>query len=397
MTPDCDPRHQTEVYASLALSLMFTEGNSEKVRDAFQTALTFAERREDASQQLRLLSGLSMYFHRIIDAAGTLELALRSEAVARKTGSLEDAALADLMLGAAYYILGDHLRAQEHLGRALHSAPRHRQFNAVQYLFDLRTLSLICLTRSHWFTGNLDRAAGYAETTIEEPERSDHPIALCRALTLTMPFYFWIDDLQQVEQNLSRLELTAEKYSLAPFRAVALGLRGRYLIRVGREMDGIPHLRDGLEKLQGLRYEMLKTDFISELAVSLARQNERMEALALVDESIAAQVKANRPLHLPALFLAKGLVFASGDVTEIRAAEACFERAMMQARQQSALSFELRAGLEMARMWIGHGEHQRVGDLIGPIYSRFSEGFATPDLILAKRMLEQTDLGITIK
>jgi hypothetical protein len=31
-------------------------------------------------------------------------------------------------------------------------------------------------------------------------------------------------------------------------------------------------------------------------------------------------------------------------------------------------------------------------DLIGPIYSRFTEGLATPDLILAKRMLEQTSV-----
>jgi predicted ATPase/DNA-binding winged helix-turn-helix (wHTH) protein len=394
VAPDCDPRHQTEVYASLALSLMFTEGNSEKVREAFQTALTLAEQHGDASRQLRLLSGLSMYFHRTIDAAGTLELALRSETVARKTGSPGDVALADSMLGAAYYILGDHLRAQEHLGRALHSAPRHRQFNAVQYLFDLRTLSLICLTRSHWFTGNFDRAAGYAETTIEEPERSGHPIALSRALTLTMPFYFWIDDLRRVGQNLSRLELIAEKYSLAPFRAVALGLKGQYLIRVGRAMEGIQHLRDGLEKLRGQRYEMLKTDFISELAVSLARQNQRMEALALVDESIAAQVKARRPLHLPALFLAKGLVFASGDLPDTGSAKLCFERAMMVARQQTALSFELRAGLEVARMWIGRGEVQKAHGLIGSIYNQFTEGFATPDLILAKRMLEQTSVPV---
>jgi hypothetical protein len=40
---------------------MFTAGNSEEVRDAFNTALTFAERREDAYRQLRLRSGLSMY------------------------------------------------------------------------------------------------------------------------------------------------------------------------------------------------------------------------------------------------------------------------------------------------------------------------------------------------
>jgi hypothetical protein len=36
------------IHAALAMSLMFTEGNSERVRDAFQTALAFAERREDS-------------------------------------------------------------------------------------------------------------------------------------------------------------------------------------------------------------------------------------------------------------------------------------------------------------------------------------------------------------
>src|SRR5439155_18493020 len=125
-----------------------------------------------------------------------------------------------------------------------------RRFNATQYLFDLRTTSLFSLTRTHWFAGNLDRAVSYAERTIEEAERADHPIALCRALILTMPLHFWIDDLSRVEQNLSVLELTAEKYSLVPFRAVAVGLRGRYLVRVGQTDDGMCHLRDSLKKLK---------------------------------------------------------------------------------------------------------------------------------------------------
>jgi hypothetical protein len=41
-----------EIHASLALSLMFTTGNSERVREAFNTALTFAERLEDAYRPL---------------------------------------------------------------------------------------------------------------------------------------------------------------------------------------------------------------------------------------------------------------------------------------------------------------------------------------------------------
>jgi tetratricopeptide (TPR) repeat protein len=246
---DCNPWEQMEIHASLALSLMFI-GNSERVCDAFNTALTVAERREDAYRQLRLLSGLSMHLHRTIDAAGSLEVALRAESVAKKTGNTEDTALADSMLGAAYYMLADQVRAPKHLERALHSSSASRRFNATQYLFDLRTTSLFNLARSHWFASNLDRAAGYAERTIEEAERSDHPIALCRAFILTMPFYFWNGHLGRVERDLSKLELTAEKYSLEPFRAVAMGLRGRHLISVGQTMDGIRHLQDSLEKLR---------------------------------------------------------------------------------------------------------------------------------------------------
>jgi predicted ATPase/DNA-binding winged helix-turn-helix (wHTH) protein len=112
MAADCDPRDQMEIHASLALSLMFTAGNSERVRDAFNAALTFADQREDAYQQLRLLSGLSMYLHRTIDAAGSLEVALRAESVAKKTGNPEDAALADSMLGAAFYACRPRPRAK---------------------------------------------------------------------------------------------------------------------------------------------------------------------------------------------------------------------------------------------------------------------------------------------
>jgi predicted ATPase/DNA-binding winged helix-turn-helix (wHTH) protein len=391
MTSDCDPQHQMKIHAALALSLMYTEGNSERVREAFHTALNFAKRHEDTHLHLSLLSGMSMYLHGIVDAAGTYELALRSVAIARKTGNTADAAIADSLLGAAYCLRSDQLRAQEHVTRSLPDLP-HLRFNASQYLFDLRSSSLSVLTHSFFFSGNLDQAANHAKMNIEEAARSGHPIALCRALTNPMRLYFWVDDLEQVERCLSKLEQTAESYSLAPARAVALGLRGRYLVRVGQMEDGIQHLQESLEKLAIHRYEVLTSDLVSELTVGLAKQNARSEAMALIDRSIAAAVEANKPLHLPAFFLAKGSAFASGDVPENLLAEEFFAKAMMQARQESALPFELRAGLELARIWIGRGEVQRAHELISPVYSQFSEGFTTPDLILAKRILEKTSV-----
>jgi tetratricopeptide (TPR) repeat protein len=254
----------------------------------------------------------------------------------------------------------------------------------------LRSFSLSVLAHSLFFSGNLDQAAHFAKMNIEEAATTGHPIALSRALTNPMRLYFWVDDLEQVERNLSMLEQTAERYSLAPAQAIALGLRGRYLIRIGRIADGVRYLQESLEKLAIRRYQILTTDLVSELSVSLARQNARSEALALIDQSIAAAVKADKPLHLPAFFLAKGLAFASGELPESQSAEDWFAKAMMQARRESVLPFELRAGLELARIWIGRGEVQKAHGLIAPICGRFSEGFATPDLILAKRVLEQT-------
>src|SRR5882724_7496941 len=145
MTPDSDPRHQMKVHAALAFSLMYTEGNSERVREAFHKALGLAQRHEDTHLHVCLLSGMSMYLHGVDDVTGAYELALRSVAAARKTGSPDDAAIADSMMGAACHLRCEHPRAQEYLKRSLHGSPRLGRFNASQYLFDLRSSSLIVL------------------------------------------------------------------------------------------------------------------------------------------------------------------------------------------------------------------------------------------------------------
>jgi predicted ATPase/DNA-binding winged helix-turn-helix (wHTH) protein len=389
ITSDCDPQYQVEIYASFASSLMFTEGNGKRVRNAFDTALNLAQRYEDARQQLRLIVALSIYSYRMFDVAGTFELALRSEVVAKKTGDPDDASIADSLLGAAYYLLGDHVRSQKYSERMLRGLPDLGRFNQSEYLAHPRALTLVCITRSQWFTGKLDQALRYAEIAIEEAEKSGDMVALCCSLIHMMPIYFWVDDLEQAERRLSRLELAAEKHSLEPFHAAALGFKGRYLIRTGQTIDGMQHLRNSLEKLAAQRYEIYVPNLVSALAVSLAEHNSRVEAVALLDKSIAVRVDANTALYLPALFLAKGQAFASGDKADIRSAEESFEKAMTFARQQSALSFELRAGLALARIWVERGEVQRAHDLIGPIYGQFTEGFSTPDLVLAKEMLDR--------
>jgi len=74
---------------------------------------------------------------------------------------------------------------------------------------------------------------------------------------------------------------------------------------------------------------------------------------------------------------------------EHSAAEDSYRRALAVARQQSAKFWELRAALDLARLWRDQGRRTEARDLLAPIYGWFTEGFDTLDLKEAKALLEQ--------
>jgi predicted ATPase len=70
-------------------------------------------------------------------------------------------------------------------------------------------------------------------------------------------------------------------------------------------------------------------------------------------------------------------------------AEACFQRALAVAREQSARMWELRAAMSLARLWANQGRRAEAHDLLAPVYGWFTEGFDTADLKDAKGLLDE--------
>jgi predicted ATPase len=70
------------------------------------------------------------------------------------------------------------------------------------------------------------------------------------------------------------------------------------------------------------------------------------------------------------------------------AAEASFERSLSIARRQSAKLWELRAAVSLARLWRDQGRRDDARNLLAPVYDWFTEGFATPDLQAARKLLD---------
>jgi predicted ATPase len=59
------------------------------------------------------------------------------------------------------------------------------------------------------------------------------------------------------------------------------------------------------------------------------------------------------------------------------------------AKQQAALSWELRAAIPLARMWIEHSRWNDASSVLERRLQRFDEGIATRDLVTARRLLHK--------
>jgi predicted ATPase len=71
------------------------------------------------------------------------------------------------------------------------------------------------------------------------------------------------------------------------------------------------------------------------------------------------------------------------------AAEVLLIRALNVAQTQGALAWELRSATALAQVWQRQGRYGEAHELLAPIYQRFTEGFTTPDLTTARRLLDR--------
>jgi predicted ATPase len=85
----------------------------------------------------------------------------------------------------------------------------------------------------------------------------------------------------------------------------------------------------------------------------------------------------------------KGELFRlEGRPSAMQEAEEQFRRSLDCARQQEALSWELRTSMSLARLYRGQGQIIEARDVLAGVYGRFTEGFQTADLKAARALME---------
>jgi hypothetical protein len=380
--------------ASAGMVLSYTDGLVESTETALAKALDIAESLDDVDLQLQALWG--MFTYRVNNGAQqeALSLAERFSRVARRTGDPADLLVGDRLTGGVLHYLGNQPEARRYLERVvdLYVAPSDRR-HTICFVYDQRLLARHRLARVLWLQGFVDQAKRTAQASLEDARAAGHQVVVCTILSEVLcPIELMTGDLAAAERSVSTLIDVATRYRLPVWESWGSCLKGELLINRGEFVTGLAVLRNALAVLSRMGFTVRYVEFLGVMAQGLGGAGQLSEALATIDEALAQTDRDGQRWCVAESLRIKGeLLFNGAAGQSIAAAEDCFFAALDTAREQGALFWELRAAMSLARLW---RRQRRVGEaraLLGAVYGRFTEGFATADLREAKRLLEELE------
>jgi predicted ATPase/DNA-binding winged helix-turn-helix (wHTH) protein len=384
---DRGTRLELELRLSLAISSNHAHNDSAEVGIVLERGLGLASSLGHAEYQLELLAGLNLHLARLADFGGSLAAAERFAAIARRSGGPRESVTAQWMLGASYHLVGNQQLAQQSYEKGFRDAAADGVNEVNLFGFDQQVRALIGYARTLWLRGLPDQAAQLAFQGIQTAGKQDHPVSLCICLLHAAPVFLWRGDLHIVEALVERLIACAAKYSLPNYEAGGVGLRGQLMLAKGEARKGVEMLQSALSTLRTERRYMLSSSVHRALAEGLVVLGNCTEATIVIDGLVADAKRGSGTFELPDLLRTRAQVLLAVSPGSSCSAEKTLKSSLACARQQSALGWELRSALALARLWLHGGRAEEAKSLLSSVHDQFTEGFETADLMEAARQL----------
>jgi predicted ATPase/DNA-binding winged helix-turn-helix (wHTH) protein len=388
-----DPRRDMRLYLALGQVLLqnLHASTRPEVDAALTKALELAEITDDGRYRLAALHGL--YLARLYpgEYRNALDLAEKFRTVAADSAAPSDVPFGNLFIGLTLHVLGDQPGARRHLEPLVGShfvTPRPSHISLYQY--DHRVVLDCYYARVLWLQGFGDKAKGLTEKLVDYARTIDHQRSfLYTLLYAACPIAVFVSDLTTVEHHVRLAFNLVARHSFEYWSAWAQCFEGVLLIKRGKNLTGSQLLQSALERLPEASFFHSKSSFLAELAAGLAGAGQIAEGLVVVDKALARAEQTEAGWCLAELLRTKGeLHLLEGLPAAVETAEQCFRRALDVARDQGALSWELRSAMSLARLWHGQQRVSQARKLLAPVYRRFTEGFGTADLVTAKTLLQ---------
>ncbi len=370
--PASDQALEMRLREAYGHALWHTRGGGPAMTEAFSRALALAESQGAAAYQLRAVWGLWLICNTSGDYAGSERLARHFGAIAGPTPTPDLAVTHDRMMALGLHFHGDQAGALVHARRVLEhpGTVNHTSLNS-GFQFDQRVSALTVLARILWVLGRPHEALAHATQSVDEALAIDHTLSLCYAIANgAAPVAFWAGEWDTAQRWTELLLQRAGERSL-PFW-LAFGRAYRLLLA----LDGAPVRPDAAEVAEALH--------------GPAVGNLLRETLCTVDPSLAEPALLARAEEDGASWCAPELLRVRAAQLRERgdgaAADALLQRALRLARDQQALAWELRCGIDLARSRAVH-DPLAARATLGDVLARFEPGAGSADLSAARALL----------
>jgi len=129
--------------------------------------------------------------------------------------------------------------------------------------------------------------------------------------------------------------------------------------------------------------------YLTLLAEALALAGKIKEGLAALDDALATAAVSGARGWDAEIHRLHGELTSRLPYPDLAKAEESFRTALAIAREQGTRGYELRAATSLAQLWREQGRRGEARDLLAPVYGWFTEGFNTPDLKDAAKLLSE--------
>ena len=368
------PSTEAKLLVLLGPALYNTLGPIPAMRSLFSRALDLAEKTKNVNGQIWALRGLWHYRFTLCEHAKALRIAEEVGRRARK--SREAVALFHRMKAITHLYRGELQVARVYTDKILEDNAHTQVTELGRFDYDPRMFASALSSRILWLQGFPSQALVSARASVDEAVSIKHSISICFATALAAcPLAIWCGDMSAAREYLGLLEEHSTAYSLDHWH--------RYAEVFKLALDS-PQPSDAKQS-QSLRPSLWTQRHFEESSVL----GERFLSGDLLGRAISEE-----PVWCTAEILRLGALrnLQQRGSSAIEEAAKMFAVSLEIARQQGALSWELRTATSVARLLNEQGRQDEAYGVLSPALDRFTEGFETLDYRQAAALLQR--LGV---
>jgi predicted ATPase len=244
---------------------------------------------------------------------------------------------------------------------------------------------------SLWLLGYAAQARERLQAALALARSLAHPFSLAYVLISTGWFYHWHREAQAARACADEAIALSREHEFPLREAQGTILRGWSLAREGQAAEGTAQMHHGLAALRATGTEVNQTYYLSLVAEAYGQEGRIDEGLCLLAEALTRVQSGRESWWAAALYRLRGALLLRPERSprNVVEAEQDFQQALILARHQQAKALELRAAMNLSRLWQQQGKRDDARELLAPIYGWFTEGFDTVDLRESKALLEE--------